>query len=111
MVDEVRGGRRKGRDPVGEAWFVDGRVRKSMLASRRTVYGTGRDMRVLAQRETMAEEEVGGEGLCVHTCHFRQPGLKLGRPRRASESVEKMYSVGRLLEVRCCDLSGRWFGS
>lgn len=37
VVGEVRGGRRKGRDPVGEAWLVDGRVRKSRLASRRRV--------------------------------------------------------------------------
>jgi hypothetical protein len=36
-VGEVRGGRRKGREPVGEAWFVEGRVRKGTLARRRRV--------------------------------------------------------------------------
>lgn len=35
----LRGGRRKGRAPVGEAWFVDGRMRNRTLARRRRVWG------------------------------------------------------------------------
>lgn len=39
VVGEVRAGRRKGSEPVGEAWFVEGRVRKSRLDRRRRVCG------------------------------------------------------------------------
>jgi hypothetical protein len=41
VVGEVRGGRRNGREPVGEAWFVEGRMRKSRLARRRRVWRRG----------------------------------------------------------------------
>lgn len=36
-VDDGAGGRRNGRDPVGEAWFVEGRVRCGMEFIRRYV--------------------------------------------------------------------------
>jgi hypothetical protein len=59
------------------------------------------------------EEEGGGwRGVRTqHTCHLRQPGLKLGSPSRASASVEKTKSVGRSLVVRCWALSGRSLAS
>ena len=37
---ESRGGRRKGRTPVGEAWLLEERVRNSRPASLRNVCGT-----------------------------------------------------------------------
>ncbi len=37
VVGEVRGGRRKGSEPVGDAWFVEGRMRNSRLERRRRV--------------------------------------------------------------------------
>lgn len=37
LGETVRGGRRKGREPVGEAWFEEGEVRKGTWERRRRV--------------------------------------------------------------------------
>ena len=36
-VGLLRGGNKNGNEPEGEAWFVEGRVRKGIFASRRSV--------------------------------------------------------------------------
>ena len=36
-VELVLGGNKNGNEPEGEAWFVEGRVRKGIFASRRSV--------------------------------------------------------------------------
>jgi len=71
-------GRRKGRTPVGEAWLFEGTRACSMPATLRNV------------------------------CHFRQVGLKEGRPAAASFALLKTYKVGTLqaLGARCGNLFG-----
>lgn len=60
LGETVRGGRRKGREPVGEAWFEEGEVRKGTWERRRRV------------------------------CHLRHVGFIDGFPSSASSSEEKI---------------------
>lgn len=82
-LESVVGGRRNGKAPAGEAWFVDGTRSTWMLAMRRYVW--------LCQRHAVD----GWLDWAWRTCHFKQVGLKLGRPLRASSSDEKTYSFAR----------------
>ena len=75
-------GKRKGRDPVGEAWLFEGTVASSIPMKFRYAY---------QQSVTPWPIE-----LCTYpgrTCHFKQPGLNEGAHLRAPSLVVKMYRV------------------